>query len=193
MNDLETTYFTWLTHQLDPEGVTDGVAYLCELLHNCDFMRRVGRDINRAADGADLRKEFFEEVGTSQFHPDDVDDLLSRECSWLEMLIALSRALDYLYEGGVDGRFAELITNMKLGSVTVFNAARSERTRQYDQRRVEIVTSNIDNNRFDRDGNGGLFPLKKTGHSDQRGVEIWDQHAAYFRERLRGVLWTSTN
>lgn len=189
---LEDLYFDWLLTQLDPDGVREGLAYLCELLHDCEFKRRVGNDINRAVDGANLRKEFFEQFSEADFDPNVVNDLLSQECSWLEMLIALSRDLDYIYDGGVDARFVELVSNMGLGPVAVYNPRRTLSSREYDRHVVSSVTDDIDNNRFDRNGHGGLFPLKKRyGHPDQRGVEIWDQHAAYFRERLEGVLWTS--
>lgn len=191
MNDLEELYFDWLLHLVDPEGVTEGVAYLCGLLHDCEFRRRVGRDINRASDGANLRKEFFDDFGVGKFNPDDVENLLDKECTWLEMLIALARTLDFYYEGGIDGRLFELINNMDLGHVAAFNPHRSKALAEYERRLVHIVTDDINENRISRDGRGGIFPLKKkTGYPDQREVEIWDQQAAYFRERLKGVLWT---
>lgn len=190
MIDLEELYFDWLLHQLDEDGVPEGAAYLCSLLHACEFHRRVGRDINRARDGANLRKEFLEEFGVGKFRPDDVENLLDEECSWLEMLVALSRALDFYYEGGVYGRFAELISNMELGNVARFNPNRTPTQRRVEERLVAIACADIDSNRIAPNGHGGLFPLKKAGHPDQREVEIWDQQAAYFRERLEGVLWT---
>lgn len=193
MNELDDVYFEWLLTCLNPDGVTEGVAYLCGLLHDVAFLRRVGRDINRASDGANLRKEFFSEFDPENFDEEDVEFLLAQECSWLEMLIALCRSLDFIYEGGVDGRFLELIGNMRLGPLTKFNPNRSRTTKIYDRRLVEIATGDVDNNRFDRYGRNGLFPLKKKNHPDQREVEIWDQHAAYFREKLEGVLWTSTD
>lgn len=189
MTDLEDLYFEWLLTRLDPDGVTEEVAYLCELLFRCDFKRRVGNDINRAADGADLRKEFLLQFEDANFAPSITNDLMMMECTWFEMLVALARHLDYLYEGGVEGRFTELVTNLRLGPFLRFG---SEPMRG-DQTIVDTITSNFDESRFDRDGHGGLFPLRKSGHPDQRRVEIWDQHAAYFREKLEGVLWTSTS
>lgn len=193
MIDLEDLYFEWLLTCLNPEGVTEGVAYVSDLLYGCDFKRRVGNDVNRASDGADLRKEFLTQFEDANFDPHVTNYLMDQECTWLEMLVALARALDYLYEGGVEGRYIELVTNMGLGPMLTYNPSRPELVQEYDQRFVDTVTSNIDNNRFDRDGRGGIFPLEKSGHPDQREVEIWDQHAAYFRERLEGVMWTSTN
>lgn len=189
MLDLEDLYFEWLLTCLDPEGVTEEVAYVCGLLHRSYFKRRVGNDINRAVDGADLRKEFMQQFEDSNFDLRDIQDLMMMECTWFEMLVALSIHLDFLYEGGVEGRFTELITNLGLDSLLT---ASHRHSREEDQQYVDRVTDDVDNNHFDQHGHGGLFPLKTPGHPDQRGVEIWDQHAAYFRERLEGVLWTST-
>lgn len=188
--DVEGLYFEWLLTSLHPDGVVEGVANAAHLLHNCEFHRRVGNDINRAADGANLRKEFLVEYEEIDVGPNVTNDFLMQECSWFEMLVALSRHLDYLYEGGVEGRFIELITNLHLDSLLAFSNGDG---RNIDQLLVDRATSKVDDSQFDRDGHGGLFPLTKAGHPDQRRVEIWDQHAAYFRERLEGVLWTSTN
>lgn len=189
MIDIEDLYFEWLLTQIDPDGVTEGVAYLCDLLHNCEFHRRVGNDINRAVNGANLRKEFVTQFEEVEFAPHVTNELMAKECSWLEMLIALSRDIDFLYEGGVDGRFAEIVNNMQLGPLAMFNPNRTRSMVNRDQREVDIATDDIDHNRFTRDGHGGLFPLRKTGHPDQREVEIWDQCGAYFNERLKGVLF----
>ena len=188
MVELEDLYFDWLLTKLHPDGVSEEVAYLCDLLHHCEFRRRVGRDVNRASDGANLRKEFMSKYEDADISPHVTNDFMMEECSWLEMLIALSIHLDFLYDGSVEGRFLELTGNLGLDSLTRFGHIR----RHADQDLVDEVTYNFDHNRFDQNGHGGIFPLHKPGHPDQREVEIWDQHAAYFRERLEGVLWTST-
>lgn len=187
MIDLEDLYFGWLLTRLDPAGVTEGAAYLCGLLHNCDFHRRVGNDINRATDGANLRKEFLNDFAASEFDPHVTNDLMAQECSWFEMLIALSRGLDYLYDGGVDGRFEELVCNIGLDVLAVHDENRSVFRERHDQRSVANALSIIDDNMITPSGLGGLFPLVGDHHSDQRRVEIWEQAGAYFNERLEGV------
>jgi hypothetical protein len=191
---LEDLYFEWLLSCIDPDGVKEGVAHIGGLLHNCEFHRRVGNDINRAVEGADLRKEFFLSFSSATFNDAEIDSLLMKECTWLEMLIALARHLDYTYDEGVDTRFYEMINNMGLWSLTDYSPNRSRRSVEYDQHLVDKVTSAIDHNQFKSTGEGGIFPLHKPRQHDhdQREVEIWDQCAAYFRERLEGVLWTST-
>lgn len=193
MIDLDDLYFGWLLTQLDPDGVSEGVAYLGDLLHNCEFQRRIGNDVNRAIDGSNLRKSFMTQFDDVDIDPRLVNTLLMMECTWFEMMIALATHLDYLYEGGVENRFIEMAENLELGPIMRFETYRSEEMREYDQRHVDIATNNVDQNKFDRDGKRGLFPLRTQKHPDQRGVEIWDQCAAYFRERLEGVLWTSTS
>lgn len=189
MIDLDVLYFEWLLTCLDPDGVLEGVAYVGDLLHNCEFTRRVGNDVNRAIDGANLRKEFLSQFADANFDAHVTNELMMKECSWFEMLVALSRHLDFTYDGGVENRFIELITNLALDPMLQYGPGRPEHMREYDQRFVDVVTDDVDNNRFDKDGHGGLFPLAKNDHPDQRLVEIWDQHAAYFRERLEGVLF----
>lgn len=189
MVDLEDLYFEWLLTCLDEDGVTAELAYLCGLLHHCDFLRRVGRDINRASEGANLRKEFLERFSDADFEPNVTNDLMDMECTWFEMLVALARDLDFLYDGGVEARFIEMITNLEMDGLLGYRHSPSDE----DQRFVDFVTDAVDHSYFDRDGHGGLFPLRQSDHPDQRKVEIWAQQGAYFREKLEGVLWTSTN
>ena len=181
---LEDLYFEWLLTCIDPDGVTEGVGYLAGLLHRCEFERRVGNDINRAVDGADLRKEFFAQFPSATFDPAEVETLSMKECTWLEMLIALSRRLDYLYDGGVFSRFVEMVNNMRLGEIAGFVPYRSRQTVELDQRYVDTVTSAIDNNKFRPNGHGGIFPLRHQHRVDQRRVEIWEQCGLYFSEKL---------
>lgn len=190
MIDIERLYFEWLLTRLEPEGVREGTAYLCGLLHNCSFKRRVGNDVNRAEEGAALRGEFLSQMEEADFDPRITNSLHDAECTWLEMLVALAINLDYLYDGGIEGQFVELLTNLELDPIlTVGGQSRSEMMGEYDQHLVDVVTSRVDDNHIDENGSGGLFPLTKPDHPDQREVEIWDQHAAYFREKLEGVYF----
>lgn len=193
MKDVEDLYFEWLLSRLDQDGVTEGVAYLCGLLHNCEFQRRVGNDINRAMAGIDLRQEFLAEFDELGFAPNVTNELMAQDCSWFEMLVSLAIRLDYIYDGGVEGRFVELISNLGLDELAVYIPNLTKAREKRDQHIVDIATTGVDRNEFDANGVGGLFPLYKPGNPDQRRVEIWDQAAAYFREKLEGVLWTSTS
>jgi hypothetical protein len=189
ITDVEDLYFKWLMGML--EAPTESLGRLGWMLHRNTFTRSVGNDSNRAAEGIRLRRRFLSDYSDANFDPRKTNLLMEDECSWFEMLIAFSEALDYLYEGGIQGRLLELIENLGLDRVLM--SPRDGRYDEIDQDFVDSVTTRVDHNKFDFDGHGGLFPLSKPNHPDQREVEIWEQHAAYFREKLEGVVWTSIN
>jgi len=182
--DVDRLYFDWLMSRF--EEPTRGLERVCGMLHENVFQRRVGNDENRAADGEALRRIFLDDYHEADIDPRITNEFQAGASSWFEMLLALAYHLDFSYDGGVQGRFLELITNLDLDRV----ANRVEpRYDQIDQDLVDAACNRVDFNLFDPDGRGGLFPLAKKDHPDQREVELWDQHAAYFRERLEGVMW----
>lgn len=187
ITDVDDLYFMWIIDQL--EAPTKSIIRLCRMLHDNTFTRSVGNDYNRAVEGQRLRNRFMNDFLEANIDQRKLNLLLHPDCSWLEMLIALSDSLDYLYEGGVQERFLELVEN--LGLTKVLLSPQNGRYDEVDQDLVDVVTNRVDNNLFEANGRGGLFPLKLYNHYDQRRVEIWEQQAAYFRERLEGVLWTS--
>lgn len=184
ITDIETLYFKWLMDWFDEPSV--GLERVCLMLSENVFQRRVGNDVNRAVDGRALRTRFLDDWSDAGIDPRISNQFLEDECNWFEMLVALASALDYLYDGGVKENFVELIDNLGLAKLMLRTG---ERYQVIDQQFVDDATNRVDYNLFDPDGRGGLFPLTKHQHPDQRGVEIWDQCAAYFRERLEGVLF----
>ena len=184
MIELDDLYFKWLMEKLDEPS--PAVVRLCAMLWENVFQRRVGNDVNRAIDGANLRLMFLDDYAELDVHPVVVNDFVSLECTWLEMLIALANHLDYLYDGGIQNRFLELVTNLGLDRVifTPRDPRKLALHDELDQELVDIATTRVDNNEFDRLGRDGLFPLTQDRHPDQREVEIWDQHSAYFLEKL---------
>jgi hypothetical protein len=156
------------------------------MLHTNVFQRRVGNDMNRAVDGEALRRLFLDDYAEADIDPSVTNAFMRGPCSWFEMLMALAEALDYSYDGGLRGNFVELTMNLGLEVVYSRTAPRYD---DIDQDLVDAACLRVDFNQFDPDGRGGLFPLVKHDHPNQREVEIWDQHAAYFRERLEGILW----
>jgi len=189
ITNVDDLYFRWL---MDHIGASNrSVIRLCSMLHNNTFTRSVDKDINRAVEGQRLRRRFMSDFLDANIDPRITNPFMVQECSWLEMLIALSEALDYLYEGGVQERLLELIDN--LGLTKILLSPKDGRYDELDQEYVDAATTRVDHNLFSANGHGGLFPLSTSDHPDQRRVEIWEQHAAYFREKLEGVVWTSTN
>ena len=186
ITDIDALHFRWLMSRFGEPS--EGLQRLCLMLDENVFQRRVGNDINRAIDGQNLRNEFLDDYDAADIDPRNTNDFLSKACTWLEMLIALSESLDYLYEQGVQEHFIEILGNLDLTKIIFRTASRYD---VIDQGIVDDATNRVDYNLFDENGYGGLFPLTKHDHPDQREVEIWDQQGAYFRERLDGVLWTS--
>jgi hypothetical protein len=188
MTDVHRLYFNWLTERY---GLTaePGVVRMAHMLHTNVFQRRVGNDVNRANAGEALRRIFLDDWAEANIDPRTTNDFMAGACSWLEMLLALAESIDFTYDGGVDQRFVELCSNMGIFIVATRTNTRFD---QIDQQLVDTMCNVVDFNQFDPDGRGGLFPLTKQDHPNQREVEIWDQQAAYFRERLEGVMWTST-
>lgn len=189
ITDVDDLYFKWLMRQM--ELPTESLGRLGWMLHRNTFTRNVGNDSNRAIEGIRLRHLFVNDYLDANIDPRITNEMLEEDCSWFEMLIALSSALDYLYEGGVKERLLELVDN--LGLTKILLSPKDGRYDEIDQDLVDAATTRVDHNLFDFNGHGGLFPLNKHNHPDQREVEIWEQHAAYFRERLEGVVWTSIN
>lgn len=193
MIDIDRLYFEWLYQQLesDAEDQNIGLGKLCWVLFHISFVRRVGLDVNLAIDGLKLRRRFLEEYGEVPIEPTITNPfLLEDDCSWLEALLILSEKLDFLYDGGVRGRFIEMLSNAGLDPILLSWGDDPTDNEVYF---VESIMSMINHSQFDPKGVGGLFPLVKSEHPDQRRVEIWSQQAAYFGEKLEGILWTSTN
>lgn len=182
--DVGRLYFDWLMSRF--EEPTVGLERVCGMLHENVFQRRVGNDENRAVQGESMRRVFLDDYHEADIDPRITNEFMAGACSWLEMLLALAASLDYLYDGGVQSQFEDLVHNLDL---TVVTSRIEPRYDEIDQELVDAACNRIDFNLFDPDGRGGLFPLVKKDHPDQRGVELWDQHAAYFRERLEGVMW----
>lgn len=187
ITDVEKLYFKWLIDLMDEP--TESITRIGWMLHRNTFTRSVGNDSNRAAEGIRLRHRFLDDYSHVDIDPRKLNILIAEECSWFEMLIALSESLDYLYEGGIQERFLELIDN--LGLTKILMSPKDGRYDEVDQDLIDAATTMVDNNLFAANGHGGLFPLSTSDQPDQREVEIWEQHAAYFREKLEGAVWTS--
>lgn len=184
MIDIDALYFGWLMSRF--QDATDGLERVCGMLHENGFQRRVGHDVNRAEDGIGLRRIFLDDYHEADIDPRITNHFLAGPCSWLEMLMALSEKLDFMYDCDVQDVFVEMTLNIGLAPVY---SRFDHKYDEIDQDLVDAGCNRVDFNLFDPDGRGGLFPLVKQDHPNQREVEIWEQQAAYFRERLEGVMW----
>lgn len=165
---LDDQYLTWLYSLVgDHKARKSSRTYwnLLRQLYSTEFVWFVPNDDNRAEDGRELRAEWAAENG---IRPDHL--WLSLSCSFLELLIGLSRRLDFESGGGVVNWFWHLLNNIDLLG---FNDRR-----KFTEEEVRVRTDRVIWRTYDHNGNGGLFPLHQA-EQDQTQVEIWYQLSAY--------------
>lgn len=165
---LDEQYLAWLYGQVaEVKTRRSSRTYwdLLKQLHCIEFVWLVPNDDNRAEDGRDLRNEWMGSLDMS------VDpDWYELGCSFLEMLIGVTRRLAFETEHDQDYWFWHLLNNLELLGC-------HDRS-HYSADEVEEKISAVIWRTYDRRGNGGLFPLRSS-RRDQRRVEIWYQLSAY--------------
>lgn len=173
---LDELYFKWLYRQVGSTRAKDPKKTYWSLLRHLfttEFVWFVPNDDNRVEDGKDLRLEF-----RNDNHIHDIDpDWMSQGCSFLEMMVALSRRLAFQTESRPAWWFWHLMDNLELSFLTDAQYAK-EKPERYIQSVLEAVIWRT----YRYDGKGGLFPLQYP-ERDQCDVEIWYQLNAYLIER----------
>jgi hypothetical protein len=165
---LDDQYFAWLYSLVADVRTRKGPRTYWNLMKKLfctEFAWIVPNDDNRAEDGRELRSEWAAAVNVK------VDrNWAALGCSFLEMLIGLSRRLEFQTEHDSTFWFWHLIGNLGL-------LGYNDRSRFLEED-IEDRTSRVIWRTYDPDGNGGLFPLRRTDR-DQRRVEIWYQLSEY--------------
>lgn len=134
----------------------------------------VPNDDNRVADGLMLRDEFEAEV----FQVGEIDQLwFELECSFLEVLIALSRRLAFEADGEPRDWFWHMLENLGITTQCADKFYNNEIAGRIDAALERVIWRTYRYN-----GQGGLFPLAHP-NGDQRKIEIWYQLNAYLLER----------
>lgn len=170
---LEELYFKWLYSQVASVRLKNPAQTywsLLKQLHKKEFDWFVPNDDNRQEDGRDLRYEFADKTNT----PLD-QAWLDLGCSFLEMLIGLSRRLTFESEGTAREWFWQLMINLDLD---LYNDAHIHRR----EKEIDNTMERVIRRTYHPDGHGGLFPLQ-TPSEDQRYVELWYQLSEYLLER----------
>ena len=169
--ETERKYYNYLVRLIrTPES--NKYTSLLNRLWKKEYYSILPNDQNREKDGLYLRQEFGINLDLGP-------------CRVLEMLIALSRRMEFqLYGSDYDedykDLFWELIDNLDLTRFDNLEAAKDEIYLEIDH----ILTRWIER-RYSPNGSGEVFPLKKwrTGASiDQTEVEIWYQMMLYLGE-----------
>lgn len=172
MEPLDERYFRWLCSQVvNVKLKNPSRTYwtLLKQLHTKEFVWIIPNDDNRLEDGRYLRYEFVNDNGIEDVDP----EWMHLGCSMLEMLIGLARRLYFEDDRPVDEWFWQMLENLGLREFT-------DRTR-YTEQDVEDVIDCVIWRLYDKNGRGGLFPLRHA-HEDQREVEIWYQMSEYILE-----------
>lgn len=170
-NSLSEDYLHWLAPQIREEQAAPGKDYwgLLTIMYEKEFVWVVPHDENRIGDGLDLRTEFFNQKNIPMHRRDALGP-----CSFLEVLIGLSRRLAFAAGGNAPHWAWELVTNLELQRMSDPLSPRKA------QRVGDILEACIFRN-YTPDGQGGFFPLAWP-NEDQTEVELWYQMAAYIDE-----------
>lgn len=171
---LDEGYLGWLYQQTGyPQEGRHPQTHWCLLqqMHKTPFVVHIPNDLNRAVDGQDLRFEFLD---LHLIHSSD-PAWLEKDCTMLELLIALARQLAFETAGELGVWFWHLISVLGL--------------MHYDDRNYNITAegvidetlNRVNHRQYEYNGQGGLFPLRNP-HQDQREVELWIQLNAYLNE-----------
>jgi hypothetical protein len=177
---LDERYFAWLYAQIGSiknRNPAKSHWLLAKQLYSKEFLFYIPNDDNRAEDGKFLREEFLNE------NPEDctgtVEAWLDLGCSFLEMLIAVSRRASF--EAPEEGNntpgdwFWRIMRNLDLDWYT-------DKVRIPNREgAIDHVLEAVMTRTYHADGSGGMFPLMDPT-SDQRTTEIWYQMAAYLIE-----------
>lgn len=172
---LDEAYIQWLYSQVGSVRIKHSShTYwnLLKILFTKEFVWFVPNDDNRMEDGRNLRHEFVEDLRLA--HVDR--DWMELGCSFLEMLIGLSRRLAFEAGGEPRDWFWHLLQELKLDIYTD-NIAIPEED-------VNEILDRVIWRTYKRNGEGGLFPLKHP-REDQRDVELWYQMSEFLLENER--------
>lgn len=170
-NQLREGYLQWLEPQLRDEHGNPGKTYwtLMNIMFDKEFIWQIPHDDNRLADGLEVRAEFGREGHIRQRTLDRLGP-----CSFLEVLIGLSRRLAFAAGGQPPGWAWQLLNNLELQRMT------DPLSRAKQDRVQDILDCCIWRN-YSPDGQGGFFPLAFPD-DDMTKVELWYQMHAYIDE-----------
>jgi len=173
MNEpLDEIYLRWLYSQVGSVKTRiKSRTYwrLFRQLYATEFVWFIPNDDNRVMDGRQLREDFLQE---SEIF--DVDEnWMALGCSFLELLIGLSRRLSFEGGGEPSPWFWQLLRNIELDQLT---DAQENSTEEISEKVNRVIFRT-----YYPSGVGGLFPLRST-MQDQREVELWYQLNAYLLE-----------
>ena len=168
-------YYEWLISQIEfPINFRETFDELLHRLHETEFVWTISGDDNRIQDGKDLRTDFRYKFDM----PNDFPELEFKPfVSVLEIIIAVSRILEFVAGGQAPGWAWRLIDNLGLNHF--YDPLDAEKISAVDEILATLIWRT-----YDRNGKGGFFPLLFP-EEDQTKVEIWYQLNAYINEIIQ--------
>lgn len=167
MNLLEE-YYNWLLYSTNFDN--NRYDLLMRELFNSPFEVVLERDSNRIDDCLALRSQFLYEKGIK-------GDFLDFPPNILELLISLAIRIDNEYLGNPNDphpeiMFWEMICNLGLNKFD---------NSHFNSDLIYEILSIFVGRKYDKNGFGGIFPLKKSTQNVQK-MEIASQMKAYLNE-----------
>ena len=172
--DISKMYFDWMTSLAIPNTEKRHSYYqLLNTLMDITFYFTIPLDENRYVDGIQLRERFAFE---HNIPIETVCDILNnRECSMLEMMVALAlRCEEHIMQNPEFGNRLSNWFNVMIESLQLTNMYN-------DKFNYDWVKSRIDDlleRRYEPNGIGGLFVIDNP-RQDLRTVQIWYQMCWY--------------
>lgn len=174
MAKAELDYFEWLTSQIEiPESNHHTYNELFGRMYEIEFVWHISGDGNRVQDGLDLRTQFMNQ--TRRRRSLDIDTIIHKGASVLEVLIALSIRTAFIAGGPPEIWAWQLIENLHLERA--FDPFTDGKANRVDDTLEALIWRT-----YQRNGEGGFFPLSSEALSDQTKIEIWDQMNIYVNE-----------
>lgn len=165
MNRADYRYHDWLVSQIRLPDNGKTYSELLWRMHNTEFVWTILElnDDNRLKDGLDLQHEWSRTAKLSH-----------EGCSFLEVLVGLSRRVAFQTSGKPDLWAWRLIKNLGLNKMSDVLLPRQ-------LAEIDEVLAGVIWRSYENDGSGGFFPLKDP-KEDQTRVEIWYQMMAFVME-----------
>ncbi len=166
--DPQEAYLDFLEPRVGVDTSSQGAYWdILNIMFAKEFVWLVPNDDNRIVDGLDIRAEWewFDNVG-------QVVDL--GPCSFLEVLIGISRRMAFITDESAEGWGWQLLTNLRLDKMR-------DPLSQYKVRKAHDILDVVIWRNYNSDGSGGFFPLMRP-KNNQREIELWYQMSEYFEE-----------
>lgn len=171
-------YFLWLCDLINADmNVYSEILFQ---LHDTDFVWALELDASRAKEGLELRKEYYD------ICHDDWVMLMDKDCSVLEMLIALARRMDdMLVDDNTSTRvpiwFWEMFENLGLKKYTNTFLWLELEDDLYDIQEILRIWMHRD---FEPDGVKSVFPLRNPTHDQRERTIVYQMNDYVFENYI---------